>query len=120
MLKPKYPVSCFVRTKVLESGQTVPAKAPLEKSDPMEAYAPFVYGSLEEAQRAIAQHMMEQWQAVLDGDLRFDEVDHSDSVCGCDLYEDGAISFEDFEMERSEVFAAWGAPDPEAVPAPVV
>jgi hypothetical protein len=117
---PEYPVSCFVRTKVSESGSLVLAKAPIERIDPMDAYAPFVYRSMKDARAAIAQHMLEQWQAVVDGDLDFDDVDHSDDVYACDIHADGAISFEDFEMERAEAFACWGVPDPAGEPAPAI
>lgn len=117
---PEYPISCFVRTKVTESGSLVPAKAPFERADPMEAYAPFAYRSLADAQRAIAQHMLEQWEAVVDGDIDFDDVDHSDDVHECDIHADGAISFENFEMERAEIFTCWGVPDPATEPAPAI
>lgn len=117
---PEYPISYFVRTKLTESGSLVPAKAPLERGDPMDAYAPFAYRSVEEAQKAIAQHMLEQWEAVVDGDLQFEEVDHSDDVHACDIHADGTISFEGFEMERAEVFASWNVPDPEAAPVPAI
>lgn len=118
---PDYPYHCYIRMKLREeTGSLVPAKAPLEAMDPKEAYSPFVFASLKEARMATARHMQEQWQAVVDGDLDFLDVDTSDEILSCDVHDDGAISFEDFELERDRIFAAWGVPDPAAAPAPSV
>jgi hypothetical protein len=117
---PEYPVHCYIRMKLQEgSGALVPVKAALEALDPMEAYSPFVYASLQEARMAVAKSMLEQWQMVVDGDLDFHDVDHSEEILSCDVHDDGAISFEDFELERATIFASWGVADL-AVAAPAV
>ncbi|MGY3582324.1 hypothetical protein ACVIGB_000752 [Bradyrhizobium sp. USDA 4341] len=115
---PDYPVHCFIRMKSWDTGALVPVKAPLEVLDPMEAYSPFVYASLEEARMAVAKSMLEQWQMVVDGDLEFLDVDNSEEILSCDVHDDGAISFEDFELGRATIFANWDVTDPARAAAP--
>ena len=118
---PDYPVHCFIRMKPREdTGTLVPVKAPLEALDPMEAYSPFLYASLDEAKMAVAKNMLEQRQMVVDGDLDFLDVDNSDEILSCDVHDDGAISFADFELERATIFANWAVDDPAAATAPAV
>lgn len=116
---PQDPVfSGFARVKFLDSGEMTTAKAPLEQIDPVEAYAPFVYANEQAAQQAIAKEMLEAWQMVVDGDLAFEDIElqGSDNIYPCDIFEDGVIVMvkdnNDLEWHRSFIFAAWDVRDP--------
>jgi hypothetical protein len=149
----RYPTERYARLRLAgrefawRTGSVTPHKAPLEKADPIEAYAPFLFDSLEAARTAHAEDMVKLWELVADGELTTEEayaIDETMSIFKCTIEEDGRIHALDpasrlptiaaqraagqdfrfgpageFEIGRDEAFAAFEVPDPLAAsPAP--
>jgi hypothetical protein len=149
-MSPNYPVERFARLKLTgrqyawRTGKVIPLKPPLELSDPLDAYAPFMFESIEAARKSHAQDMVTLWQMVAEGTMGTDEayaVDEVMDVFRCTIEADGRIVVTDpghqlptiaerravedrrfgpsgqFEISREEAFAAHEILDPAAAPA---
>ena len=129
MSENEYPATRYVRVRSDDPrarrrfATVAPLKAPLGKADPLEAYAPFAFATLDEARRAHAEDMVHLWQMIADGDLPFEEAEAEDARTGifvCEIHEDGSITCDDFALSREKVFAAYEVEDPLAAAAPTM
>jgi hypothetical protein len=115
----------------------------LELADPLDAYAPFMFESIDAARQSHAQDMVKLWQMVADGGMSTDDayaVDEVMDVFRCRIEADGRIVVTDpghqlptiaerrahedrrfgpsgeFEITREDAFAAYDVADSAALP----
>jgi hypothetical protein len=141
----EYPAERYARLRLTDpachwrAGKVIPHKAPLENADPLGAYAPFLFDSLDAAEKAHAEDMVRLWELVADGDMNTADAYAVDDVMGifrCTVESDGRLSVADpgckaptfseqrargdrrfgpdgeFEITREEIFAAYDVRDP--------
>lgn len=114
-----YPADRWIRLTMVD-GKLVPAFAPEAARDALQAYEPFLYASEDEIKNEIAREMETRWGEVARNERDFDDADMDDVFGPCTVHEDGGIALEQFEIERAEIFAAYGVEDPAASPAPAL
>lgn len=101
-----YPHNAFMLFMEGEGYATRPLKAPRDAADPVEAYADSLYAREDDA-------------IVAMGRLTLAETsDFAVVLEPVTIHEDGAISTESAEFERSDVLAAWGIEDRDASATP--
>ena len=141
----EYPVERYARLRLTgrefswRTGKVIPDKPPLEQADPLDAYVPFLFETMEAAQRAHAKDMVALWGMVDSGAMSPDDAYAVDDVMGifkCSVDQDGRIfvfdpghrlptiaeqrAFADrrfgpegeFEITREAAFAAHEVADP--------
>lgn len=141
----EYPVVRYARLRLTgrefawRTGKVIPDKPPLEQADHLDAFAPFLFETMEAAQRAHAKDMVTLWGMVASGAMTPDDVHAVNDVMGifrCSVDQDGRIfvfdpghrwptiaeqrAYEDprfgpageFEITREAAFAAHDIPDP--------
>lgn len=101
-----YPHDAFMLFMQGDEVSTRPLKAPRNVVDPVEAYADSTYATEDDAIRAL-------------GLLTLAETKDFDVIVeSVTIHEDGFISMQDAEYERSEIFSAWGVADDHAPASP--
>lgn len=114
-----YPVKRFIRMTHTDVDGEIPAYAPNEAMDPLEAYSAFLHESQEEAQASldedIASHAAD-FEPEDEGDV--DDYYDGDNIYACTIEADGRIVTDFIELTRERVYKAYGVTDPAAVPKP--
>lgn len=108
--KVAYPVDRWIRL-TLVNGNLLPAFAPNQIRDPLQAYEPFLYNSEDEIKKEIAEEMHVRWGEVAKQERDFDDADMDDAFGPCTVYEDGTITMEGRDFSRSEIFESYNVAD---------
>ncbi|MGY3582363.1 hypothetical protein ACVIGB_000713 [Bradyrhizobium sp. USDA 4341] len=112
--EPLYPAQRWIRMMDVNGPQ--PAYAPLAEVDALEAYAPFLHTTEEDARKELDADIAEHAQEIEDGE-RDEDDELEDYILPCIVHEDGRIEFDGREMSRAAVFEAYAMTDT-ASPAP--
>lgn len=108
--KTAYPADRWIRLTMVD-GRLMPAFAPEQVSDTLQAYDAFLYITEDEIKNEIAEEMHVRWGEVANKQRDFDEVEMDDAFGPCTVYEDGTITLEGGDITRAQIFEAYNVSD---------
>lgn len=108
--KTAYPADRWIRLTMVD-GRLMPAFAPEQVPDTLQAYDAFLYGNEDEIKKEIAEEMHVRWGEVANKQRDFDAVEMDDAFGPCTVYEDGTITLEGGDITRAQIFEAYNVVD---------